>query len=398
MSVTARENTDTALVLTGGGARAAYQVGVLRALAHTLPNGSPNPFPIVCGTSAGAINAAAIAAGAADFHRAVRHLQLVWKNFHSSQIYRSDPLGIAATGLRWLSEPLMRLIGNRKPVALLDNAPLTRLLQERIDFQEIGHVISTGRLRALAITASDYNSGESISFYQSNDLLSGWRRARRIGKRVEIGVEHLLASSALPFIFPPTRINRDYFGDGSMRQMAPLSPALHLGARRLFVISVGRQVTEERERSRPDSYPSLAQIAGHALNSIFLDGLEADLERVERINRTLRLMPAQSREADIFHLREVDVLVMRPSQDPGALAAQYARNLPVAVRVLMTMIGGMRRGGGNLLSYLLFEHAYCRALIDLGYRDTIARRDEIERFFGDRPIAGKSNTLAEQLA
>jgi len=377
--------SQTALVLTGGGARAAYQVGVLRALAHILPHGISNPFPIVCGTSAGAINAAAVAAGAADFHRAVRRLQLVWRNFQANQVYRSDPIGIAATGARWLLEPILRRLGRKRPVALLDNSPLADLLRNRLDLHEIGHMISSTTLRAFSVTASSYSTGESISFYQSNELLSGWRRARRVGVRVEIGVEHLLASSALPFIFPPVRIHREYFGDGSMRQMAPVSPALHLGAQRVFVISVGRQITKEQETVRTYTYPSLAQIAGHALNSIFLDGLETDIERLERINRTLRLMPPESRDPDLFQLREVEVLVMRPSQDLGALAAQHARELPISVRALLSIIGGMRRGGGTLVSYLLFERGYCRALIDLGYKDTMARRDEVAQFFGVKP-------------
>lgn len=381
---TAQPKPDTALVLTGGGARAAYQVGVLRALAHILPHGIVNPFPIVCGTSAGAINATAIAAGAADFHRAVRRLQLVWRNFHAGHVYRSDPLGVAATGVRWLAEPVLRRFGRDKPLALLDNTPLAELLGDRLDLHELGNVISRGQLRALAITASGYTTGESISFYQSNDLLGGWRRARRVGMRTEIGVNHLLASSALPFIFPPVRIDREYFGDGTMRQMAPVSPALHLGAQRLFVISVGRQTTVPAERVQTDSYPSLAQIAGHALSSIFLDSLEADLERLERINRTIRLMPPQARDPELFQLREIEVMVIRPSQDIGALASHHAHTLPVAVRMLMSIIGGMRKGGGTLLSYLLFESGYCRALIDLGYRDTMARREEVMRFFGLR--------------
>ena len=369
-------------MLTGGGARAAYQVGVLRALAHILPHGIANPFPIVCGTSAGAINAAAVAAGGADFHRAVRRLQLVWRNFRAHQVYRSDPIGIATTGARWLLEPVLRGLGRKAPVALLDNSPLTELLKDRLDLHEIGHLISSNVLRAVSVSASSYSTGESISFYQGNEVLSGWRRARRVGVRVEIDVEHLLASSALPFIFPPVRIRREYFGDGSMRQMAPISPALHLGAQRVFVISVGREVTGAQERVRTDAYPSLAEIAGHAMNSIFLDGLETDIERLERINRTLRLMPPESRDPDLFQLREVDVLVMRPSQDLGALAAQHSRELPIAVRVLMSVIGGMRRGGGTLLSYLLFEPGYCRELIDVGYKDTMARRDEISEFLG----------------
>lgn len=380
MTETNRPKSDTALVLTGGGARAAYQVGVLRALAHILPHGISNPFPIVCGTSAGAINAAAVAAGANDFHRAARRLQLVWRNFRANQVYRSDPLGIAATGIRWLLEPVLRRLGRKAPVALLDNAPLRDLLRKRLDLHELGDMVSSGALRAFAISASCYSTGESISFYQGNDLLSGWRRARRVGVRAQIGVEHLLASSALPFIFPPVRIRNEYYGDGSMRQMAPVSPALHLGAKRVFVISVGRQQTEEREGAKSDAYPSLAQIAGHALNSIFLDGLETDVERLQRINRTLRLMPPESRDPDLFQLREVEVLVMRPSEDLGALATQYARALPIAVRLLLSLIGGMRRGGGNLVSYLLFERDYCRTLIDLGYRDTMARREEVVQF------------------
>ena len=312
----------------------------------------------------------------------MRRLQLVWRNFRANQVYRSDPVGIAATGLRWLLEPVLRRLGRKQPVALLDNTPLRQLLQERLDLHELGDMISAGALRAFAISASSYSTGESISFYQGNDLLSGWRRARRVGVRAQIGAEHLLASSALPFIFPPVRIGGEYFGDGSMRQMAPVSPALHLGAQRVFVISVGRQMTEERERVNTDAYPSLAQVAGHALNSIFLDGLETDVERLQRINRTLRLMPPESRDPDLFQLREVEVLVMRPSEDLGAIATQYAKTLPFAVRLLMSLIGGMRRGGGTLVSYLLFEKAYCRALIDLGYRDTMARRDEVVRFLG----------------
>jgi NTE family protein len=267
-------------------------------------------------------------------------------------------------------------------VALLDNAPLRRLLRERLDLHEIGDVISRGELRALAVTASAYGSGESISFYQGNDLLTGWRRARRVGTRVEIGLDHLMASSALPFIFPPVRIHREFFGDGSMRQMAPISPALHLGARRVFVISVARQRAPDHERVKAETYPSLAQIAGHALNSIFLDGLETDLERLERINRTIRLMPPESRDPDLFHLREVDVMVIRPSLDIGSLAARHAHALPIAVRTLLSIIGGMRKGGGTLVSYLLFEQEYCRALIDLGYRDTMARREEVAQFLG----------------
>ncbi|HEX7810487.1 MAG TPA: patatin-like phospholipase family protein, partial [Burkholderiales bacterium] len=261
------------LILTGGGARAAYQVGFLRAVSHMLPRGAANPFPIVCGTSAGAVNAAALAADATDFHRAVRRILLIWKYFHAEHVYRSDVLGVMGTGARWLSAMLLGGLGKNNPSSLLDNSPLSRLLRERLDLSGIRRSIDQGALYALSITASGYTSGQSVSFFQSVPGLAGWQRARRLGIPEIIDYEHLLASSALPFIFPAMPLRREFFGDGSMRQIAPISPALHLGADRVIVIGVGRQMIRPPERARLGGYPSLAQIAGHALNSIFLDSL-----------------------------------------------------------------------------------------------------------------------------
>ena len=370
----------TGLVLTGGGARAAYQVGILRALAHVLPRGCPNPFPIICGTSAGAVNATALASSAYDFHRAVLRLVLVWRDFHVERIYRADLSGVIATGARWLAAMVLGGLGNRNPASLLDNSPLGELLHERLELHGIQRSIDAGALRAVSVTASGYTSGHSVTFFQGAPELYGWQRARRIGVPATLDVDHLLASSALPFIFPAVRIRREYFGDGSMRQIAPISPALHLGADRVLVIGAGRQATGHEARVAAESYPSLAQIAGHALNSVFLDTLEVDLERLERINRTVRLIPVEERIRTGFPLREVDVLVIRPSEDLDEIASHYTHTLPRAVRTLFSGVGATRRGGANLLSYLLFEPGYCRALIDLGYRDTMARRDELEPF------------------
>lgn len=372
------------LIMTGGGARAAYQVGVLRALCEILPKGVRNPFPIICGTSAGAINAAVLATDAANFRRGVRRLMTVWKNFHVQQVYRADAWGALANSARWL---LTAMSGGRlsNPVSLLDNSPLSGLLERYVDFPAIGRNIDAGHLQAFAVTCSGYTSGQSVTFYQGQASLAGWARARRVGVAMPIGLPHLMASSALPFIFPPVRINREYFGDGSMRQIAPVSPALHLGAGRLLVIGVGRQSGQPAVRQPAEGYPSLAQIAGHALDSIFLDSLEVDLERLQRINRTLSIIPAETLAKNGYPLRSVDFRVLTPSVPLSQIAAQHAHELPRVIRSLLQTVGAMRRTGSNLVSYLLFEKAYCRALIRLGYQDTLAQRDDLLAFLGYGP-------------
>lgn len=380
----------TGLILTGGGARAAYQVGFLRAVSHMLPRGAPNPFQIICGTSAGAINAAALASSATDFHRAVRQLLLIWKYFHAGQIYRSDVLGVIGTGLRWLTAMMVGGLGRNNPTSLLDNSPLAQLLRERLDLSGIRRSIDADALYALSITVSGYASGQSVSFFQSAPGVEGWQRARRVGIPDIIDYEHLLASSALPFIFPAVPLRREFFGDGSMRQIAPISPALHLGADRVVVIGVGRQTQHPPQRVKMASYPSLAQIAGHALNSIFLDSLEVDIERLQRINNTIRLIPPEERTRHGMQLREIDVLVVAPSEEIDGIAAHYAHELPRAIKFLLRGLGTSYRSGATLTSYLLFEPAYCRALIALGYKDTMARRDEILDFIS------KGNKVREE--
>lgn len=370
------------LILTGGGARAAYQIGFLRAVSHMLPRGVLNPFKIICGTSAGAINAAAMAAGATDFHRAVRRLMLVWKYFHVDDVYRSDVPGVIGTGSKWLAAILLGGLGKNNPTSLLDNAPLAQLLRRHLDFPGIRKSIEAGALYALSVTTSGYTSGHSVSFFQGAPGLAGWQRARRIGVPEVIDIDHLMASSALPFMFPAVHLRREFFGDGSMRQIAPISPALHLGADRVIIIGVGRQAGSATERIKTVAHPSLAQIAGHALNSIFLDSLEADIERLQRINRTIRLISPEDRSRHDIQLREIDVLVISPSEEIDRIAARHMHELPRSIRFLLRGLGATRTGGATLTSYLLFEPTYCRALIALGYKDTMARREEILRFIG----------------
>ncbi len=371
------------LILTGGGARAAYQVGVLKAIAESMPRRAHNPFPIICGTSAGALNATALAVNAVSFRKGVRYIDAIWRNFHANQVYRTDVIGVFNNSILWLSALVMGSLGFRMPrqVSLLDNSPLVELLYQVLPCEKIQDSIDAGLLYALSVTASGYGSGQSVTFYQGVNEIMPWKRTRRVGVPTKIQLEHLLASSAIPFIFPATKINREYFGDGSMRQIAPVSSALHMGATRILVVGVSHDDDyDTTKRMNIGSYPSLAHIGGHALNSIFLDSMEVDLERVNQINQLVNAMTEEQRERSNF--RAIDVLSISPSESLERLAEHHASDLPWTIRVLLRLVGVRQQSGTSLLSYLLSEKKYCSAVIDLGYRDAMARRDEILEFIG----------------
>ena len=390
----------TGLVLAGGGARAAYQVGVLRALKEMLPDPRVNPFPIICGTSAGAVNAGALAVHADDFGGAVERLLTVWRGFEPHHVYRSDFAGAFANSARWIASVLFGAFLKNRRVSLLDNRPLESLLTRQLDFSRIAHNIGKGSLDAVAITCSGYTSGQSCSFFEGGERVHGWKRSQRIGIRTRLNAAHLMASSAIPFVFPPYHLNREYFGDGSMRQMAPVSPALHLGSERVVVIGTARIRTDAPERTRGDLFPTLAQVAGHVMSSIFLDSLAVDLERLERINRTVSCIEPEALRKMGIGLRHVDVLVLTPSEPLESIAVRHVRNLPWPIRFLLRSVGAMRRGGATFASYLLFEKGYCNELIELGYNDTIKRREEVEAFLagGICPVPGAYTRTVKFLA
>jgi NTE family protein len=369
------------LILTGGGARAAYQVGVLKAIAEFMPFRSRMPFDVVCGTSAGALNAVTLAINARHFRKGVRYLHNIWNNARINDIYRSDLIGVVANSGRWVMGLLLSVLGSNRynRVSLLDNRPMRIFLERTLPCELIQQNIDEGLLHAVSVTASGYGSGHSVTFYQSGADIKPWKRARRIGVPTQISIQHMLASSAIPFMFPAVHVNREFFGDGSMRQIAPISSALHLGAERVLVVGVGHDpLLEGQKRSKIDNYPSLAEIAGHALDSIFIDGLEVDMERLQRINRTIGLIPEELRSS--VHLQRVEALIISPSQPLEMIAERHIANLPWTIRMLLRLVGVMRGSGANLVSYLLFEKHYCRALIDLGYQDAFKRRDEILLF------------------
>ena len=389
-------NAHTAIVLSGGGARAAYQVGVLQALSRLRRDAGAQqqstPFPIAVGTSAGAINAAALACGADHFGTAVRRLSHVWRNFSTHQVYRADPFGVMRSGARWLTLLTLGWALTRwhrtQPRSLFDNTPLHGLLRDALPLDKIPHLLHSGQLAALAVTASCYTTGEHITFYETGPHLHPWSRSQRRAVQDRIRHQHLIASSSIPFIFPPTELDIHgrfgFFGDGAMRQTAPLAPAVHLGAERIVVVGVGRshEVSAPPEGRHPP-FPSLAQVAGHALSNIFLDALSVDIERAQRINHTLSLLTPEQQQHST--LRPVDLLVFTPSRSLDQLALKYLHELPLPVRTMLGATGVSEHGSASsaaLASYLLFEPGYTRALMALGRSDTLARKDEVCRFFG----------------
>ena len=365
-----------ALMLPGGGARGSYQVGVLKAMAEYLP-GPESPFRIIAGTSAGGINAAVMASHAEDFAHGAQRLAQFWGNFRCHHIYRTGWLHNMGTGLHWLASMTLGGLGIANPKSLLDNRPLGQLLEKELDTEGIRCAIDNGHLDALLVTASGYATSRAVTFFQGRDEFVEWTRYRRAGVRSAIDARHLLASAALPLLFPAQRIGNEYYGDGGMRHTTPLSPPIHMGADRAVIIGT-RDELQDPEPAVCDRYPTLGDIGGYLLDVIFMDYLNNDLARLKRINRTLEIVPEALRPET--GLRKIDALLIQPSEDLREVANRHMHRVPASVKTLLKGIGAW--GPGRLPSYLLFEAEFCRELIELGYRDGMARRDEVCALMG----------------
>lgn len=375
------EGSKTALVLSGGGARAAYQVGVMKAIAELLPTGCANPFPIICGTSAGAINAATIASHADCFSRGVAGLEQLWGALRSEQVHRVGYTELMGSTLKLLLSFFSSGATFGRPLSLFDNTPLYHLLMENIQLHHLPGLIEKGHLHALCITALGYQSGQSISFFQGHASVDPWQRSRRVGIRADLTHKHLMASSALPALFPAVRINREYFGDGAMRQTAPMSAALHLGAEKLLVVGV----SGNKKNGRVDpgllvNYsPSLAQIFAQLLNSAFIDAMEEDIDMMQRFNHFIKELNEEKQRK--MRVRPVEVLVIEPSMRFDEMAVNHIHALPKAMRVFLRTIGATQPGrGASIASYLLFEASYCQDLMRHGYADCMEQTDKVRRF------------------
>jgi NTE family protein len=376
MSGTGAVGPRIALMLPGGGARSAWQVGVLKAIAGWYPEGATLPFPVVCGTSAGAINAAVLAENGDSFARAAAELTRVWGGFRVGDVYRAGTIDMLRSGLHLV---LALATGGwllPVPHALLDNSPLRALLARNIDFARLRGAIAGGRPDSLAISATSLTRGQSVTFVESSRPFAPWDRAGRQGVAASIGLDHLMASSAVPFLFPPVAMAGAHYSDGALRQATPLAPAIHLGAERILVIGV-RHAARPRIAAGPA--PNMAEQFGLMLDALFMEGLQADLERLNRINSMLdhaRPGPAP------LGMRRIETLLLQPDEDPAETALAHQASVPGTLRSLLRVLGARDARGSRLLSFLLFESPFTQALIDAGETCANRRRAEISTFLG----------------
>ncbi len=368
-----------ALVMSGGGARGAYQAGVIKGLAEICKEvGRPDAFTIITGVSAGAINATFLAARRDNFLVSSRKLADIWMSLNINQVFRTDLRSFSNIGWHWAADIISSgSFSNKRANFLLDASPLFDFLSNHIDFNHIKRNLESGLVDALALSATDYSNSENITFVSSARPFTDWKRMRRISEPAEIELHHVCASAAIPLFFAPVQIGHRYFGDGCLRNTAPLSPAIHLNADALLVVGVQHTTTVAPAYVPEANVPSIARILSVLLNSVLLDGVAIDVERMNRINNTMKLISESDRHKS--PLRLVDCLHVSPSEDISAIAFEEYGRLPRSIRYLVGGLGS-KDDAGNLVSFLLFVPSYCERLIELGYRDAMNRSTEIAAF------------------
>ena len=362
------------LVLPGGGARAAYQVGVLKAISELIPDS--NPFSIISGTSAGAINASLLASRSQSLKEAVEVLSGVWCNFKTNKVYRTETTVMLKSIFQWLLTVSSGGVLVKNPKSLLDNSPLRQLLEDTINLEGIKNNIDKGNLDAFAITAASYSSKKSVTFFQSEEDDIDWERFLRVGVKTDILIDHLMASIALPLIFPAVKINNEYFGDGAMRQATPLSPAIRLGAEKLLIINTDSK-SPNNQLTDNQIYPSIGEVGGYMLDALFTGGLLSDLERLDRINQLIENSGNNSVQTSNKKMKHLDYCVISPSKDIKKIAKEHYKDVPYSVKLLMKGLGLKNREESELLSFLLFESSFTSSLIQLGFEDGMTNQSEI---------------------
>lgn len=370
-------NPKLALVLTGGGARAAYQVGAVRAI-YEITRKEKNLFDIITGNSAGAINSTYLAAHAEDWDVATLNLTSLWKRLKPQHIFDLRTRILSEIGMKWLSGTILGGLTSKGSHVnhFLDTAPLRKLLKREIDFDHLQQNIEERTLYGVSLSTTNYNSGTSVIFYQGSSEIQDWARSDRFSIRENLNLDHLMASSAIPFFFPPVKVRDSFFGDGCIRQTTPLSPAIHLGADKIIAIGIRYPQNQNRMKDlsfSPVDHPTFGQITGVMLNAIFLDSLESDVERLIRINQLIK----DSMRKD---LRSIPILMIRPSRDLGQMTERLNKELPAKLRYLLKGIGVSDNEGLDLLSYLAFDESYTNPLMELGYEDAFKMKEEILRF------------------
>jgi NTE family protein len=376
----------TALVLTGGGARAAYQAGILKGIAEILErSNAATPFPIISGVSAGAINSAYLASQKQSFSVAASSLCDLWGGLNSKNVIKTDAWSLGRIGAKWVRDlGSAGVLSREKTTHLLDSSPLRDYLEKKIDFKQLEQNLRDGTIHGLSFTATNYRTGTAVTFYDGHESIEPWVRSSRIGKRVPLTLDHVLASASIPIFFRPVAVENTYYGDGGVRMATPLSPAIHCGADRILAIGIRYsrpdQVTSAMNERPELGVITLADIGGVLMNALFLDALEADVERLTRINQTLDMLSPEIIEKHPHKLRKVPLLALRPSRDLGALAVDQFEKFPKIMKFLLKGLGASNQKGSDLLSYLAFDESYTKILIEVGYEDALRYRNEIEEF------------------